>query len=313
MLSIFNACAGNVNTLTGPKAGAKVISASIPIAAKEFLVSTIAVSTISFGPECTARRVVEFAVEHGFRGIELGSWKLWPEEMSVDERREFRDQAARSGIDLSIHFIHRGVAPASHDAERRKKHLADLEATLNLAHDIGARPIVVHPGPVDQPGVDPAQTSEQARLEAIEQLAEFLSRGARIAEDTGTVLCVENLVHVPGMVIQSYAELVGLIETVDSRAVRITLDVGHAFLSDGLRPAFQAFEPYLRHIHMHDSDDRRDHREVGKGEIDFEDYLDYLSPFTYTMAMESLDEDDVEGCVLRSRDRLKELLGTSTR
>ena len=275
--------------------------------------STIAVSTISFGPECTARQAVEFAVEHGFRGLELGSWKLWPEEISGSEKREIRDQAVRSEIDLSIHFIHRGVAPASHDAERREKHLADLEATLNLAHDIGAGPIVVHPGPVDQPGVASAETSEEARLEAIEHFAEFLSRGARIAEVTGTVLCVENLVHEPGMVIQSYAELVGIIETVDSEAVRITLDVGHAYLADGLRPAFQAFETYLRHIHMHDSDDRRDHQEIGKGQIDFDDYREYLVRYPFTMAMESKDEDDVEGCVLRSRDRLRELLGTSTK
>ena len=275
--------------------------------------STIAVSTYSFGPECTALRGVDFAVEHGFHGLELGSWKLWPEVLSDNERRELRDRAVQSEIDLSIHFIHRGVAPASHDAERRERHLADLEATLNLAQAIGAGPIVVHPGPVDQSGVAPARASEEARREAIEHLTEFLSRGARIAEDTGTVLCVENLVHQPGMVIQSYAELVGLIEMVDSQAVRITLDVGHAFLADGLRPAFQAFEAYLRHIHMHDSDDRRDHREIGIGEIDFEDCREYLDRYPFTLAMESRDEEDVEGCVLRSRDRLMELLGTSTR
>ena len=275
--------------------------------------STIAVSTYSFGPECTARRGVDFAVEHGFHGLELGSWKLWPDEISGNERRELRDRAVGSDIDLSIHFIHRGVAPASHDAERREKHLSDLEATLNLAHDIGARPIVVHPGPVDQAGIAPAQASEEAHREAIEHLADFLSQGARIAEDTGAVLCVENLVHQPGMVIQSYAELVGLIEMVDSPAVRITLDVGHAFRADGLQEAFQTFEPYLRHIHMHDSDDRRDHQEIGVGEIVFEDFREHLDRYRFTMAMEPRDEDDVEGCVLRSRDGLKKLLGTSTR
>ena len=275
--------------------------------------STIAVSTYSFGPECTARRGVDFAVEHGFHGLELGSWKLWPEEISGSETQELRDLAARSEIDLSIHFIHRGVAPASHDAGRRKKHLAELEATLNLAQDIGAGPIVLHPGSVDQPGVAPAQVSEEARREAIEHLTEFLSRGARIAEKTGTVLCVENLTRQPGMVIQSYAELVGLIEMVDSQAVGITLDVGHAYRSDGLQEAFRAFGPHIRHMHMHDSDDRRDHQEIGVGEIDFEDYRAHLDRYRFTMAMETRNEDDVEGCVLRSRDGLKKLLGNSTR
>ena len=275
--------------------------------------STIAFSTYSFGPECTAQRGIEFAVEHGFHGLELGSWTLWPDKMSKAEVRDVRNKAASNGIDLSIHFIHRGVAPASHDPERRARHLGELGATLNLAHDIGARPIVVHPGPIDNAGVEPSKASEQVRRGAIQNLAAFLTEGARMAEDTGTVLCVENLTHVPGYVIQSYGELVELVQMVNSSAVRITLDVGHADLADGLRPAFETFAPYLRHIHVHDCDGQRDHREVGKGKLDFVEYRAFLEPYPFTMAIESRDDDDPEGCVLRSRDRLKELLGASAR
>ena len=273
--------------------------------------STIALSTYSFGRECTAQKGIEFAVEHGFHGLELGSWTLWPEKLSTQEEHALRVEAAVSGIDLSIHFIHRGVAPASHDAERRSRHLAELEATLALAHDIGARPIVIHPGPIDCPGVEPAKASEQVRREAIHNLADFLSQGARIAESTGTVLCVENLLHVPGYVIQSYGELIELVEMVGSRSVRVTLDLGHADLSDGLSSAFETFAPYLRHIHIHDSDGQRDHREVGNGQIDFSGLRELLEGYPFTMAMETLDKDDAEGCVLRSRDRLKALLGSS--
>ena len=134
-----------------------------------------------------------------------------------------------------------------------------------------------------------------------------------MAEDTGSVLCVENLAHVPGYVIQSYDELVELVDMVNSPAVGITLDIGHADLSDGLHPAFETFSPHLRHIHMHDSDGRRDHQEVGKGKIDYSRYAEFLEPYSFTMAIESRDESDEEGCVLRSRDRLKDLLGNTTR
>ena len=275
--------------------------------------STIAVSTYSFGRDCTARQGIEFAVENGFHGLELGSWTLWPDIMSKGEVRELRVTAATNGTDLSIHFIHRGVAPASHDPLRRAKHLAELESTLNLAHDIGARPIVVHPGPIDCPGVQPANASEAVRREALKNLADFLSRAGEVAEDTGTVLCVENLAHVPGYVVQSYGELVELVETVGSPAVRITLDVGHADLADGLGPAMEAFAPYLRHIHAHDSDGRRDHLEIGSGSLTLSEYRDVLERYPFTLAIESRDDADVEGCVLRSRDRLKELLGPSAR
>ena len=274
---------------------------------------TIAVSTFSFGPDCAALRGIEFAVEHEFHGLELGSWTLWPEKMTDADVREVRVQAAANGVDLSIHFIHRGVAPASHDPARRQKHLGELEATLELAHDIGARPIVVHPGPIDCPGVAPSRASEQVRRESIANLADFLTKGGRKAEELGAVLCVENLSHVPGSVIQSYGELVELVETVGSPAVRITLDIGHADLADGLKPAFEAFSPHLRHIHVHDSDGQRDHYEIGAGALDFSKYLDFLVPYPFTMAIESRDENDVEGCVLRSRDRLKRILGPAAR
>ena len=252
-------------------------------------------------------------MEHGFRGLELGSWTLWPERMSKADVRELRVQAAGSGIDLSVHFIHRGVAPASHDAQRRARHLTELEATLHLAHDIGARPVVVHPGPVDCPGVEPAEAPERARREAIRHLEGFLPRAAGMAEETGAVLCVENLAHVPGLVIQSYVELVELVEAVDSPAVRITLDLGHADLADGVAPAFDAFAPYLRHIHIHDSDGRRDHHEIGRGTMDFSECRPRLVAYPHLIVMETRDESDAEGCVLRSRDRLRELPGASAR
>ena len=274
---------------------------------------TISLSTFSLGPDCTARQGIEFAVKHGFRGLELGSWTLWPESVSKPDARAVRAMAASNGIDLSVHFIHRGVAPASHDAERRKKHLGELEATLNLAYEIGARPIVIHPGPIDYPGVEPAEASEKIRQEAIQNLAELLVHGSTMAEDTGTVLCVENLFHVPGLVIQSYDELATLVESVNSPCVQITLDTGHAARSDGLSSAFETFAPYLRHIHIHDSEGQRDHQEIGRAGIDFSRYRHYLERYPFTLAMESRDEDDPEGCVLRSRDRLKELLGNSAR
>ena len=145
---------------------------------------TIAVSSLALGFDSTAREAIEFAVEHGFRGLELGSPTLWPEAMSSDDVRLVRTEAASNGIDLSIHHIHRGVAPATHDAERRARHFAELEATLNLAYDIGARPIVVHPGPVDAPGVEPdPDASGSVRLEAVANLTSFLSDAMPIAEE----------------------------------------------------------------------------------------------------------------------------------
>ena len=79
---------------------------------------TLAVSTYSFGPEAQALQGLEFALEHDFQGLELGSYTLWPQVIDSPGRRQIRSLAESHEVDLSIHFIHRGVAPASHQPER---------------------------------------------------------------------------------------------------------------------------------------------------------------------------------------------------
>ncbi len=152
---------------------------------------TVGVSTYSFWPDATARAGLEFALRHGFHGLELGSYTYWPQAIDAGDRRYIRLLAAAHGVDLSVHFIHRGAAPASHDPERRARHLNRLDETLDLARDIGARVVVVHPGPVDCPNVAPHGTTEAVRREAMANLKDFLRAVAPKAEEAGVVVCVE--------------------------------------------------------------------------------------------------------------------------
>ena len=270
--------------------------------------ATIGLSTYSFGLDYEIGAALEFTVEHGFRALELSSYHLWPERLKAQDVHLLRVQGAVHGIEYSIHFIHRGVAPASHDPERRAKHLDELISTMHLAHNIGVRVIVVHPGLVDCPGVAPKDSAESIRQEAIAHLVEFLRKATPMAEETGTALCVENLFHKPGYVIQAYQELVDVIERVNSPLIRITLDTGHARMSDGLVNAFQMFSPYLRHIHIHDSDADRDHLEMGIGNEDWLENVGTLRGYPYTITMEVADDVDPQGCVLRSNKVLRALL-----
>jgi sugar phosphate isomerase/epimerase len=275
--------------------------------------ATIGLSTYSFGPDCEIDAALDFAVEHGFKALELSSYHLWPARLKVQDVRRLRMQGAQHEIQYSIHFIHRGVAPASHDSERRAKHLDELTETMHLAHEIGARVIVVHPGLMDHPDIPSEESPEPVRQEAIAQLEEFLRNAAPVADDTGTVLCVENLFHKPGYVIQTYRELAELIERVAHPLVKITLDTGHARLSDGLAGAFQAFGSYLRHIHIHDSDVDQDHLEFGTGNENWSEHVSVLQEYPFTITMEVVNEADPEGCAIRSGQALRALLAGNTR
>ena len=273
--------------------------------------STIAFSTYSFGPKCTALEGMQFALEHRFQGIEFGSWTHWPEFMSPEDVKYIRTQGSSNNMELSIHFIHRGVDIATHVRERREKYLSQLQHTLQLAGDLGAKVVVVHPGSVDYPGVPSTKTPETMRMEAIENLRTFLEKVLPLAENVGVAVCLENLFHSAGNVFHNYAELFKVVETIGHPLMKIILDIGHADRTDGLNEAFKTFGKEIRHIHIHDSSGLIDHLEIGKGKLDFYQYLDILKSFPYTLAIESRDETDPEGCVLRSRNALMKVLGKS--
>ena len=274
---------------------------------------TIALSNFALGMEDEPLWGLEFAVQHGFHGLEFGTSELSPENMDKAVRKRFRSLAEANGVALSIHFLHRDIAPASHDTDRRARHFNELNQTLELALDIGAEVVVMHPGPIDCPGVDPTQAPESVRQESIKILTEFLADITPKAQTAGVVVTVENMHHVPGQVIQNYEELLGLVEPLNNPALQITLDMGHADRSDGITEAFEVFSPYLRHIHVHDSNGKRDHLEIGLGELDFSRWSDRLKDYPFSMVLESRNNEDPEGNVLRSRDLLTRSLGGSSR
>ena len=270
----------------------------------------------SIGEHRTAREAVDFATEHGIRGIELDGRYLWYDVLSTDDMRHMRVQGAAHGIHYSIHFPH-NARPGSHDPEVRARNLSELEKTIRFANGIGARVIVVHTSKMDATGVDPAQAPEAVRLQAMDHAVEFLRSAAPAAEDHGVVLAVENLLHMPGDVLRAYDELVEVVRRADSPVIGITLDTGHAERTDGLDAAVETFRPHLRHLHVHDCVDGEDHHEVGEGGLDLGRYADVLRTVPFTMALEvgtsaelALEAgEEPKGVVLRSIAAVKSMLG----
>jgi sugar phosphate isomerase/epimerase len=284
---------------------------------------TIAASSIVARQGGSTLGGLHYAIDHGFRGVELMARYLDHEQLPPADLQEFRLLAALYGVDLSIHAPV-GWAPATFDNEERDALLDDLDLLIQRASAIGARVIVLHPGAVEGAGIERGNVPEDKRLDALQRLTAFVRRSARTAEAEGVILAVENLPYMPGVadargieraydVVKTYDELVQIVRDVRSPAVQITLDIGHADRAEGIREAFQAFGPYLRHIHIHDSDGQRDHQEIGVAKVDFASYLDILKAFPHMLVMEIIPDDDPAGAMLRSRDRLKRLLGESAR
>lgn len=259
--------------------------------------------------DASARPAVEFAVEHGFHGIELTGRVYWPDVLTSHEIDWLLARAREHDITFTIHFPF-PAAPASHHSARWNGYLQQMSETIGVAKVLEAKVIVLHPGVIDCPGIDPARATEPLRRDAVENLARFLSRVAPQAEDAGTVVCLENMHHRQTDVIRSYQQLVDVVERVDSAAVRVVLDVGHAAIQNSLDAAVKALRPYIHHLHLDDARDGVDHIEIGTGDIDMDTYAGLMQPGGPAIAtLEVVDEADLAGCILRSRDVLRAKFG----
>ena len=93
---------------------------------------------------------------------------------------------------------------------------------------------------------------------------------------------------------------------------QITLDVGHAFIHDGLPEAIAAFGDRIHHIHLDDALNGKDHLPVGEGELDPSLYAEMLQPgktVVATMEVGQGADGDRVGAQLVSRDALRARFG----
>jgi sugar phosphate isomerase/epimerase len=163
----------------------------------------------------------------------------------------------------------RGVAFSVHgplainfmdEAFRLPRHMEVLEASLEVAAEVGAENYVLHSGIVP--------TQQAAGIEdAYARQREWLAKAGEIARQLDLYLCVETLfagyegkghTATPKRLAQELA-------AIDHPHVLATIDFSHAYLRldfDGRRDSLveevSALAPFARHLHMHDSFGRQD-------------------------------------------------------
>lgn len=163
-----------------------------------------------------------------------------------------RDAAYSVHGPLAINFMD--------EAWRLPRHFEVLQASLEVAAEIGAEHYVMHSG------LTPRQQGAGVEA-AYERQREALSRAGDLARQHGLILCVETLfADFDG---RGYASsprrLAQELAAIAHDHVMATLDFSHSYLKmdfDGDREAFvaeiAALAPYAKHLHIHDSFGRQD-------------------------------------------------------
>jgi sugar phosphate isomerase/epimerase len=169
-----------------------------------------------------------------------------------------RRACAGRSVDFSVH----GPLAINFmdEAYRLPRHMEVLQASLEVAAEVGAEHYVMHSGltPVQQgPGIEAAYLRQR----------EWLAKAGEAARQNGIVLCVETLFA--GFDGRGHASspkrLAAELAAIAHPNVMATIDFSHAYLKldyDGRRDDFveeiKALAPWGRHLHMHDSFGRQD-------------------------------------------------------
>lgn len=160
--------------------------------------------------------------------------------------------------------------------------------------------IALHP-----PSLSAAVNPENARSHMMISLLELTD----MAEECGATISVENSAS------GSYStahEMLNLVQAVDSKALRLHLDIGHAAmvcesLGDNLVKYVEELGKFVVSCHVHDFDGKFDHRFISEGKIDFGSILRTLKRVGYEGAL-VMEVEYVEPKVVDSKRRLEKIL-----
>jgi sugar phosphate isomerase/epimerase len=147
------------------------------------------------------------------------------------------------------------------DRHYRQIRIDHTTRTLTLAKELGAACITTEPGGPVEPG-----GSWKA---ALKLFVEMLKPVIAHAEKEGVLLLIE---PEPGLLIETVDQFLDLMQHIDSPAVGMNFDIGHAYcVKDDPATSIPRCAKYIRHFHLEDIAATRVHHHLipGEGVIDF--------------------------------------------
>jgi sugar phosphate isomerase/epimerase len=223
----------------------------------------------------------------GYAGVEIMADvpHAWPAWMLPEQKQALRDALVQNK--LAISNVNAFMMHAVNDARQRYWHPSWIEPdphyrqvridhtkrALTLAKELGAPNITTEPGGPVEPG---ASWSAALKL-----FVEMLKPVAEHAEKEGVLLLVE---PEPGLLIETVDQFLEFMQHIDSPAVGMNFDVGHAYcVGDDPATAIPRAAPYIRHFHLEDIAATRVHQHLvpGDGAIDFAATLKAIRALDY--------------------------------
>lgn len=213
---------------------------------------------------------LKFARENGFNCLEIikpdfiHSGKI--NYTSLWMLKKIKEMANKNNIYLSYHL------PYSFKINSSTKITPDIikiiKNEITVARTIGAKIITIHGS--DRVYSRPLNSN---LLQLIDNLREIV----KIGNKYNINICLEN--SSKGL-IRKPKEFLYVLNSVKN--LKATFDVGHAYLAKtDLKRYVTRLKEFILDVHLHDSDDERDHKAIGLGKINFYELIKVFKRINY--------------------------------
>ncbi len=205
------------------------------------------------------------------RDLELAEFTM----LDVLEKPELFIEMAHQKLDgwngrLSIHGPFSGFSLDTRDKDVRVVVQRRLSQALDVCARLGANQMVLH-SPFDRWDADNQDNRPGAHAAHTEAIVESLAPALLRAEALGVELVLENIRDTDP------AHRAAVVAVADTRALRLSVDVGHAFWAETVHDApdvaqwVHAAGADLAHVHLQDSDGQADRHWIpGDGTLPFD-------------------------------------------
>ena len=186
---------------------------------------------------------------------------------------EFIDNEILESYNLkySIHAPFMDVNIASPQDQSRLNSIAQIKSSIDLANEIDAEAVVVHPGLIS------FLANKYFKKEVYEFANDSIKEIGDYAKDLGVLATIENMPNFESMIYQNIADLNQLLV---ENEMHMTLDIGHAN-HVGYAPDEMIFDS-IKHVHVHDNlGDDDTHLPLGEGSIDLKYIINTLESKNY--------------------------------
>ncbi len=239
--------------------------------------------------------VLGLAADLGYDGVELWAFSLLQERQDV---RVVRRKAQELGLVITLHALSWDLNPTSRLEAIRVASLEELRRSLDLAAEVGAELVALHPGRVTVP-YDDGASYRQVLVEVLQELADYAAR-------LGLRLGVEHMEARQGEYLVQVEQVNEVIRSVGRPNVGITLDVAHIPWGEDEAAFVRRLEPVI-HVHFSDADEARLHLPLGQGRRDLRACLRALGNFSGCVVLEGFSMSTGDELARWNKGRFEEL------